>query len=114
MCRGGTLITRLRIWPCVTASKCSMIASMCQPGTNGVWGSMTSQAWRTNSRRLRVASSRSTFARALGLANQGAKLLEFVIGKLRKLGRRTDLDRSAARATMFVAEVVFVSEKILG
>ncbi len=36
MCRGGTLISRFRICLAVTASRCSMMASMCQPGTNGV------------------------------------------------------------------------------
>src|SRR5258708_2694283 len=114
MCLGGTLISRFRIWPRVTASRCSMIASMCQPGTNGVRGSMTSHAWYTNSRRLRVASSRSTFARALGLANQDAKLFEFFIGKFAELRRGTDYDRTAVRATVFVAEIILVAQKILG
>ena len=44
MWRGGTLISRLRIWPRAIASRCSTIASMCQPGTNGVDGSTTGHA----------------------------------------------------------------------
>src|SRR5262249_50059863 len=86
----------------------------CQPGTNGVRGSMTGHAWSTNSRRLRVASWRSTFARAFGLANQDAKLLEFVICQSVELWCRTDHDRTAIRAAMLVAEVVFVAQEVLG
>src|SRR5712691_7609617 len=55
---------------------------------------------RTNSRRLRVASSRSTFARAFGLANQEAKLLEFFIVKLGEFGRGADRDGTAVWAAM--------------
>src|ERR1700674_2469542 len=91
-----------------------MMASMCHPGTNGVSGSMMGQVWRTNSRRFRVASSRSTFARALGFANQEAKLLEFFIGQFRKFGRGTDYDGTASGTTVFVAEVILVAQKILG
>src|SRR5437016_1240514 len=91
-----------------------MIASMCQPGTNGVWGSMIRHAWRTNSRKCRAASSRSTFARSCGLANQDCKLLEFFIGKLPQFRRRSDGDRSTARPAVFVAEVILVAKKILG
>ncbi len=54
-------------------------------------------AWRTNSRKYLVASSRSTFARAFGFCNQKAKLFEFVMGKLSKFRRRTDHDRTTTR-----------------
>src|SRR5271170_4717722 len=90
------------------------MASMCQPGTNGVNGSTTCQAWRTNSRRLRVAYSRSSFRRALGFANQDCKLLDFVIGKLSKLRRRTDYDRTSVGTTVFIGEVILVANDILG
>src|SRR6266699_262227 len=91
-----------------------MIASICQPGTNGVRGSMMGHAWRTNSRKYLVASSRSTFARAFGFCNQQAKLFEFVMGKLTKFWCRADHDRPTTRATVLVAEVILVAQKILG
>src|SRR5690606_26810686 len=57
MWRGGMLIIRLSISPRLTASKCSQMASMCQPCTYSVAGSTTCHAWRTYSTRLRCASS---------------------------------------------------------
>src|SRR5271155_2758557 len=114
MCRGGTLIRRLRISPRVTASRYSIMASMCHPGTNGVRGSMTAHAWSTNSRKLRAAISRSTFARTLGFANQEDKLFELFIGQIRKLGRRADRDRTPVRAAEFIGDVILVPQKILG
>src|SRR5579864_432259 len=91
-----------------------MIASMCQPGTKIVEGSTTCHAWRTNSRRLRVASSRSTFTRAFGLANQEAKLFEFFIAKLGEFGCGTNHDRTAVRTSVLVGEIILVAEQILG
>jgi hypothetical protein len=44
MCRGGMLMTRLRICPSLTAVKCSAIASRCQPDTKSVDGSRIGQA----------------------------------------------------------------------
>ena len=82
MWRGGTFIRRLRIWPYDTASRCSMIASMCHPDTNGVDGSMIGHAWRTNSPKLRVACSWSISARREGLLSKLPKLFKFVIGQL--------------------------------
>ena len=62
-----------------------MIASMCQPGTNGVDGSTTAQAWRTNSPSWRVASSAVNLCRRQGLVSNGSKLFEFFIGQLGKI-----------------------------
>jgi len=63
-----------------------------------VVGSMTGQAWRTNSRRLRLASSCSISASSDGLASNALKLAEFLIGKLGQIGFDGELDRLASRA----------------
>src|SRR5688572_22605772 len=91
-----------------------MIASMCQPGTNGVDGSTTCQACRTNSRRCRVASSRSISSRSKGFVSNGAKLAELFIGKLRKVGSRRNLDRASGSASVLGVHHIAVAEQVLG
>src|SRR5271168_2014669 len=90
-----------------------MMASMCQPGTKGVDGSTTRQAWRTNSRRLRVAYSRSIFRRVSGFANQDCKLLDFLIGEFSQFGRWADHDRTTIWTAVFTREVVLVAQHVL-
>jgi hypothetical protein len=51
MCRGGMLISSRVISPAAAACRWSQIASMCQPGTNGVTRSITGQACRTKRRK---------------------------------------------------------------
>ena len=73
------------------------MASMCQPGTNGVDGSMIGQAWRTNSPKAARARSASISSRREGLLSNEAKLFEFFIGKLGIIRFGCDLDRAARR-----------------
>src|SRR5437588_437906 len=113
MCRGGMLMIRLRIWPREIASRCSIMASMCQPGMNGVAGSRTCHITLTKSFRLRVASSRSISLIRFGLESKSFKLLEFFTVQFRKIGLRGNLDRPAGRATVLVIDVIFVPEQIL-
>src|ERR1700728_2618687 len=87
---------------------------MCQPGTNGVDGSTIRQACSTNSRKLRVASSRSIFARLFGLANQDAELFEFFIVQCLEFRRGADGNRRAIWTAVFVSDVIPVVEKIRG
>lgn len=47
--RGGTLMMSRRIWPRVTASRCSQIAPRCQESLKGVPGSIRCHARRTYS-----------------------------------------------------------------
>src|SRR5271154_3308107 len=47
-CLGGMLIRRALISRRLTASRCSQIASMCQPGMKGWFGSIVLQAAFTN------------------------------------------------------------------
>ncbi len=58
-CLGGMLISNRRTSPRLTASSRSQIAPMCQLSTNGD-GSAQRHIWRTNSCRLRSASSWSS------------------------------------------------------
>lgn len=58
MLRGGTLISKCRISPRATASRCSHIASICQLGSN-VLGAMYCQPCLINSSKLRSARMRS-------------------------------------------------------
>src|SRR4029434_6573751 len=111
---GGTLISKFRMWPAVTASRCSIIASMCQPATNGVEGSTIGHAWRTNSRRLRAANSQSISVSRFGLANKSAQQFEFFIGQFGEVRPRFDSNGRPARTAVLVAEVVFVTQQILG
>src|SRR5262249_60463370 len=112
--RGGTLMSRFRIWLRDTASRCSMIASMCQPGTNGVDGSTIFQACRTNSRRLRKANSASSSSRIPDLVSKGAKLANFVICQLGKVWFGCNLDRAARCTGEFAIYVIFVAKQVLG
>src|SRR5207244_586564 len=96
------------------ASSCSMMASMCQPGMSGVDGSRTCQTNSTKSFRLRLASSPSISLTSVGLDSKSFKLLEFFIGELREVWFGRNLDRTAGRTTVLVAEVVFVAKNILG
>src|SRR5712691_1483367 len=91
-----------------------MIASMCQPGTNGVEGSTISQACMTNSSRLREANSASSSSRKKGLVSNCAKLLEFFICQFRKIRFGRNLNRAAGRAGEFVIDVIFVTKQIFG
>src|SRR5208282_3164750 len=87
---------------------------MCQPGTNGVDGSTIRQACSTKSRKLRVASSRSIFARMFGLANQDAELFEFFIAEDSQFRRGANGKRRTIWTAVFVSDVILVVEKILG
>ena len=57
-CRGGMLIISLRMSPCVTASRCSQIVSMCQLSTNFTPGSTTCHDCFTNSYNDALAARR--------------------------------------------------------
>src|SRR5262249_30697121 len=62
---GGTLMSSRRIWPAVTASRCSHKAARCQPSTKGLAGSSTGQAClrkvcrRRSARSVKAAASSS-------------------------------------------------------
>ena len=59
MVRGGMLISRFRIWPRLTASRCSQSRPMCQLSSSGVSGSTIGHACLMNSWRLFSAISLS-------------------------------------------------------
>src|ERR1035441_3327260 len=87
---------------------------MCQPGTKGVDGSTTAHACRTNSPRLRAASSLSISSRREGLVSNVAKLLEFFIGQLRKVRPGCNLDRPARQAAVFGVDDIPITQEGLG
>src|SRR5713101_3969436 len=91
-----------------------MMASMCQPGTNGVDGSTMAQACLTNSSRLREANSASSSSRKKGLVSNCAKLLEFFICQFRKIRFGRNLDRATSYTGEFVIDVILVTKQILG
>src|SRR5262249_8461527 len=107
-------MSSFRSWPWETASRCSMIASMCQPGTNGVDGSTISQACRTNSRRLRAANSASSSSRIPDLVSKGSKLANFVLCQLGKIWFGCNLDRAARCTGDFTIEIILVAKKVFG
>src|SRR6266852_1378116 len=91
-----------------------MVASMCQPGTNGVDGSTISQACLTNSSRLREANSASSSSRKKGLVSNCAKLLEFFICQFRKIRVGRNLDLATSYTGEFVIDVILVTKQIFG
>src|ERR1700692_1803213 len=90
-----------------------MIASMCQPWTNGVEGSTTRQASRTKSPSLRVANSESISSSREGLVSKGAKLLEFIIGQLREGRFGCDLDWATSQTSVLGVYDVAVTKQVL-
>src|ERR1035438_5192766 len=89
------------------------MASMCQPGTKGVDGSITGHACWTKSLKLRVASSLSISSRREGLVSNVAKQSEFFIGQLRKIRPSCDLNRPTGQAAVFGVDDVPIAEQVL-